>query len=66
MAERVTESQALLTFTEAGRRLGVSGRTVRRQIDAGRLQSLKIGRAHRIRPEALDAFLNASERTRSA
>jgi excisionase family DNA binding protein len=62
MAERVTDGVSLLNFNDAARRLCVSPRTIRRQVEAGRLRSVRVGRRHLIRPEALEAFLVASER----
>jgi excisionase family DNA binding protein len=61
MAERVTDGAILLNFNDAARRLCVSARTVRRQVEAGSLRSVRVGRRHLIRPEAIEAFLVASE-----
>ncbi len=38
--------------------LSISTRTVKRFLKAGTLSSVKVGRQVRIRPEALESFLN--------
>lgn len=50
-----------LSLHEVAGRLGVSVRTIRRQVKAGELPSLKIGRRHLIRSNTLAEFLAASE-----
>ena len=47
----------LLTINEAARRQNVFPRTVRRQIERGELPYYRIGRAIRISPEDLAAYL---------
>lgn len=49
--------QGLLTIDEAAYALRVSPRTVRRQIAAGALTPVRIGRLIRIAPEDLDHFI---------
>ena len=50
--------ERLLTITEAAKVLNVSVRTVRRQIDDGRLPVVRIGGAVRIRPADLAKFID--------
>lgn len=60
----MTKQQSLidcLSLTEAAQRLGVSVRTIRRQIEGGGIPSIKIGRRHVIRNSSLAEFLTASE-----
>ena len=47
----------LLTLEEAGARLSVSARTVRRLIDAGDLAPVRIGRAVRLSTADLSAYI---------
>ncbi len=47
----------LLTTEQAAAYLRVTAQSVRAYILSGRLAAEKIGRQHRIRPEALEAFL---------
>lgn len=44
----------LLTYEAAGRRLGVSARSVRRLVAGGRLRAVRIGRAVRIPVDAIE------------
>ena len=48
----------LMTLDEAAERLLVSRRTVERAIAAGRLSRIKIGKAVRIHPDDLDAYVS--------
>lgn len=60
----MTTAQSLiecLSLAEAAERLGVSVRTIRRQIAIGGIPSIKIGRRHVIRNSSLAEFLAASE-----
>lgn len=52
-----------LTLPEAAGRLRVSDRTVRRLVASGRLASVVVAGRRRIRPAALDAFLDSLEAT---
>ena len=47
----------LLTVSDAANRLAVSVKTIRRLIDCGELPFVPIGRAIRIRPDDLQAFV---------
>jgi len=47
----------LLTVVEVAKILKVSPRTVQRHIFAGRLQSKRIGRFHRVKVKDLEAFI---------
>jgi len=53
-------TRPLLTVERAAFLASVSEATIRRAIRDGRLTSVRIGRAVRIRPEDLDAFLAPS------
>lgn len=44
---------AAMTISEAARRLGVSPRTVQRQVAAGRLPAIRLGRSVRIPADAV-------------
>lgn len=46
----------MLTISEAARTLNVAPETVRRQLRAGKVQGLKVGKVWRIRPESLRVF----------
>lgn len=56
----------LLTVTEVATRLSVSGPTVRRMIDDGELQSIRIRSAIRIKRTSLDSFLQVAGIPRSS
>lgn len=61
-AEELGEGAAvptLLTFAEAGDRLRLSERTVRRLVDAGRLPAVEVASKRRIHAEDLAAFADA-------
>jgi excisionase family DNA binding protein len=45
------------TIRETAQLLKVSPITIRRYIDAGRLQAVRVGRSVRVRREAIEAFL---------
>jgi excisionase family DNA binding protein len=47
----------LLTLEDACERLQVSEATIRRLVKDGELRVVRIGRAIRVRPEDLDAFI---------
>lgn len=49
----------LLTVAEVARRLRLHQMTVRRQIRAGRLRAVRVGRGIRLREEDLEAFVTA-------
>jgi excisionase family DNA binding protein len=48
----------LLTVDQVAEILQACTRTVRRHIDSGELEVVRIGRLVRIRPEAVEAFLH--------
>lgn len=48
-----------LTISEAGRVARLSGRTLRREIDAGRLVACFVGRCIRIRPADLETWMES-------
>lgn len=53
--------EALLTFAEAARVLGISLRQFRRLVDGGRVAFVKVSeRTPRVRPSELQRFLDAS------
>lgn len=53
------EDQRLLTITEAAEKLSVSPKTVRKLCSQRELEHVRIGRAIRITPSALDAYIEA-------
>lgn len=60
MAAECVAEGTLLTVSEVAAATGLSEKTIRRRIDDGVLDSLRIGRAVRVKPEALSAFLEIS------
>ena len=50
-----------LSITEASRWLGVSIRTVRREIERGRLKAIRVGRAIRISVGELRAYVQRQQ-----
>jgi excisionase family DNA binding protein len=57
MNKPVPANTPLLTINEVARHENISPRTVRRQIERGELSYYRIGRAIRISPEDLAAYL---------
>jgi len=53
-----TSRRPLLTVAGVAKILNVSPRTVRRLIKDGKLPILHVGRSVRIRPEAIEAFID--------
>ena len=49
------------TLKEAAKRLGVCTKTLRREIDAGRLKAFFVGRQLRIRAAELEAYMKRGE-----
>ena len=58
-------SEPLLTYDQAAGQLRVSERTVRRLIDAGELEVVRVATAPRIRPEDIDAYIARQRSKRS-
>jgi excisionase family DNA binding protein len=56
-------TKQLLRVTEVCHALGMSRSSVYREIDAGRLNALKIGKSLRISREELDRFIGALQGT---
>lgn len=56
MIDAGTEALDLLTIGEVATRLRLSVRTVRRKIDAGEIEAVKVGVLVRIAPEAVLAY----------
>jgi len=54
--------EPLLTVDDVAKVLRLSLRTIRRLIAEGKLPVVRIGRAIRIRPQAVEAFLEGLER----
>ena len=54
------EFQALLRISEVAARLNVHVATVRRLIERGELQAVKIGKNIRVQPADLDAYIQAA------
>lgn len=55
--ERTPAPSSWLTVAAAAERMNVDEKTVRREIDSGRLMAVKVRGAIRIDPELLDAYL---------
>ena len=51
-----------ITRDDAATFLGVSPTTIKRLIAAGKLGAIRVGRQVRIRPEALESFMQSSAR----
>lgn len=62
MNKPVPAKTPLLTVNEVAAQENVSPRTVRRQIESGALPCYRIGRAIRISPEDLAAFLKMAKK----
>lgn len=56
--------ELLLTVAEVAERLGVSLATVHNKISAGKLRAHLFGNQRRVRPEDLEAYLEAAEAER--
>lgn len=61
------EGRMLMTFAEAGERLGVCDRTIRGHVDRGELAHIALGRGtvrrrRMIHPDDLDAFIDLMRR----
>lgn len=54
-------SARAVTIKEAAAMLSICERTIRREIDRGRLRAYRIGRAIRIRVSDIEAYLNNSQ-----
>jgi excisionase family DNA binding protein len=54
-------SQLAVDLAEAARLIGVSAKTMRREIDRGRLRAFKVGRLVRVRTAELQAYLKRLE-----
>lgn len=55
--------EPLLTYREAGRRLGVTDRTVWTLVERGELPAVRFGHSVRIDPGDLRAFIERAKRT---
>jgi excisionase family DNA binding protein len=53
--------EELFTVVEVAERLKVPQRTVKRWLVSGQLRGLKAGRKWRVKPSAIEAFLQASK-----
>jgi excisionase family DNA binding protein len=60
--ERLTP---VLTINEAARVLAVERSTIYRLLAAGELQTVRVGKRQRFRPEDLDAYLERSRETKA-
>ncbi len=56
--------EPLLSLEEAAKLLGVSSRTVRRALEAGDLQPIRIGRRILIEPAAIRAYIDRKREAR--
>ena len=57
----MTQDDRLLKIADVALRLAVSVSTVRRLIEAGELKTVRIGRALRILPDDLEAYIDNSK-----
>ncbi len=57
----MTEHEKMLTPTEAGQRLGVTDRTVKRWIEDGKLRGFRPGKAYQVPESAVEGLLRESE-----
>ncbi len=55
--ETITPAKLLLSAEEAARALGIGRTRMYELLRAGNVPSVKLGRSRRIRPEALDEFV---------
>ena len=62
MAERTPIVEGLLTYDQAGKLLGVTGRTVWTLVHRGDLLAVRFGHSVRIDPADLRAFVERSKR----
>jgi excisionase family DNA binding protein len=60
-SQPTAQNSALLCVSQAAIRLNLSRSKLYQLMDSGRLRYLKFGRARRIRPEAIENLLAASE-----
>lgn len=61
MAERTSIVEGLLTYDQAAKLLGVTGRTVWTLVHRGGLPAVRFGRSVRIDPADLRAFIDRSK-----
>ena len=61
MAERAASIEGLLTYDQAGKLLGVTGRTVWTLVHRGDLLAVRFGQSVRIDPGDLRAFIEQSK-----
>ncbi len=66
MTERAASIDGLLTYDQAGKLLGVTGRTVWTLVERGDLPAVRFGHSVRIDPADLRTFIDRSKRTRVA
>ena len=66
MAERTPIVEDLLTYDQAGKMLGVSGRTVWTLVDRGELPAVRFRRSVRIDPLDLRRFIERAKIGRGA
>ena len=62
MADRSPIVEGLFTYDQAGKVLGVTGRTVWTLVDRGDLPAVRFGHSVRIDPADLRAFIDRSKR----
>ena len=66
MVEHIRNIEGLLTYDQAGKVLGVSGRTVWTLVDRGELPAARFGHSVRIDPADLRAFIEQAKGRESA
>ena len=62
MVEHIRNIEGLLTYDQAGKLLGVTGRTVWTLVHRGDLSAVRFGHSVRIDPADLRAFIEQSKR----
>jgi excisionase family DNA binding protein len=62
----LNDDRLVLTYEDAGRRLSVSERTVKRLVASGELPAVKIGGSSRVTVDDLDAYVQSLDRRRGA
>jgi excisionase family DNA binding protein len=56
-----TQTKLVLSLAEAAAALGICGRSLKREVDHGRLRAFKIGRQWRVRVSEIDAYTKRLE-----
>jgi excisionase family DNA binding protein len=62
----VMTADELLTLEEAGKRLKVSKYTIKKYIDAGKLEGVRVGIQWRVRTSAIDRYIERNVKPESS